>query len=1207
MELFYEPPTPTPFVNGMFLVYRLDFRTGFVRIRMFRNPDLTLGEPSVSAIGDLIIPFNGTIDQLRLGSGYSGFTGSAEFDEIRIACTWDAAVPVIADLPELSLSGVTVYERNEGQKLLQFSATLSEGSSTDVSVDYSTADSSALAGEDYEAMSGTLVIPAGETEGVIEVPMNGDYSLEPDESFTVNLSNPVEVSLSTVSVIGTILNDDNPEGWVVGHAGRLEGNSGDQKLIVYIGLNSIPTETVSVDYSTVDGTALAGEDYTAASGTITLQPGETWKSVEIMVHGDTLIEPHELFLVRLSNSSGPAIVSGEGLCHVGDDDSPISAGDWTELAKGGEPVPGHDGRFWSGVFNDNLISMNDFGDVAFVAESTDELGTNKETAIWLFMESLFIKVALIDGPAAEPFNELVHASFNDVKVSNARIVAFTSEYGLPTSSQVQSQNILRTNDAQDDSVSDVRWGWEFFTDAFGDGHPNEVGNHVHAGIFGQDDETVIDSNVHANASSFTAVVKLSNGDEILNLPFPTPDARPLSIPVNVRYGIGPKLDVGLQPELVELTGESGANSLNLIIPNANHSFEKNEIVREEDEVDGTRVDAISEAAQGITKVFAIVDENDPSEPGVFTKHLVSGDKDDFEGTAKSTRIPAEYRSPQRLFTTDVHQVFSSQTGPNHLTAVVYYSTESGDYFEAVKEGDADVSKLLGYLIENDYLDFLNETTAGKSVGQSIDMSTGEKRIAFTSGTGKMSNVASIDSSPMDVGSSRGRNIVLFRDGADNRGLGMAAMRDNPPMPMDPEVDFGDAPSSYGVAAHSVPEPKTLYLGGEVDREFVSQHSADAQADDSDATPDDEDGVIFRGPLVAGLVSTVEVTAAATGELDFWIDYNGDGDFDHQPLGGAVNEYAVDNIVGHPGGSYTVAAGPNQIRFLVPNNIVSGVSFARFRLSTGGALPPEDTLPPVAPPVGEVEDYRVQLFDLLPDFGDAPDTVETPRYPTLLANNGAYHLASVEDFFMGAAVDFEDDGKPDPNAAGDDADDGVDPTGNTNPDDEDGITFVTALVPGQASTINVLASVPPALTEGAKLDAWIDLNQDSDWSDAGEQVLSSATILDGNNLIEIQIPAEAVLGQTYARFRISRDGGLAPGGAATSGEVEDYAVELRATSPAVESITIEGEDIVIRWNGSEVLECAPNVTGPWEEVIGAGSPYHINPSDAPARYYRLRID
>ena len=150
-----------------------------------------------------------------------------------------------------------------------------------------------------------------------------------------------------------------------------------------------------------------------------------------------------------------------------------------------------------------------------------------------------------------------------------------------------------------------------------------------------------------------------------------------------------------------------------------------------------------------------------------------------------------------------------------------------------------------------------------------------------------------------------------------------------------------------------------------------------------------------------------------------------------------------------------------------------------------------------------------------DYGDAPD----PTYPTLAASDGARHV--VTGLFMGASADLEINGQPSATATGD--------TG-----DEDGVMFTSPIDPGQTATITVTAS------QAGLLDAWIDFNVDGDWGEANEQIFTSEVLAAGANNLMFSVPAGAARNTpTFARFRISTAGGLAPTGAAADGEVEDY--------------------------------------------------------------------
>ena len=168
-----------------------------------------------------------------------------------------------------------------------------------------------------------------------------------------------------------------------------------------------------------------------------------------------------------------------------------------------------------------------------------------------------------------------------------------------------------------------------------------------------------------------------------------------------------------------------------------------------------------------------------------------------------------------------------------------------------------------------------------------------------------------------------------------------------------------------------------------------------------------------------------------------------------------------------------------------------------------------------------------------DFGDAP-----APYPTLLDDDGARHAFSAA-LFLGECADAERDGRPAAAADGDDGAAGNPVVGTcASPgNDEDGVVFTSGLVAGAPATFAVTAAA------AGLLDAWIDWNADGDWDDTGEQVYASEALAAGANALAITVPADAVAGTTFARFRLSTAGGLAPTGLAADGEVEDHAVTV----------------------------------------------------------------
>jgi hypothetical protein len=108
---------------------------------------------------------------------------------------------------------------------------------------------------------------------------------------------------------------------VISNVTKKEGNSGVTSFSFPVTLSAAPLSTVTVDYATADGTAIAGLDYLSASGTVTFPVGVTAKTVTVSVLGNALLEPNETFYVNLSNPSANAYLGDtQGLGTIVNDD-----------------------------------------------------------------------------------------------------------------------------------------------------------------------------------------------------------------------------------------------------------------------------------------------------------------------------------------------------------------------------------------------------------------------------------------------------------------------------------------------------------------------------------------------------------------------------------------------------------------------------------------------------------------------------------------------------------------------------------------------------------------------------------------------------------------------------------------------------------------------------------------------------------------------
>ncbi len=223
-----------------------------------------------------------------------------------------------------------------------------------------------------------------------------------------------------------------------------------------------------------------------------------------------------------------------------------------------------------------------------------------------------------------------------------------------------------------------------------------------------------------------------------------------------------------------------------------------------------------------------------------------------------------------------------------------------------------------------------------------------------------------------------------------------------------------------------------------------------------------------------------------------------------------------------------------------------------------------------------------------DFGDLPS-----QYPTEMVNNAARHIID-NVTFLGALVDAESDGAPTTSALGDDTIDAI--------DDEDGVLFLTPIMPGESYTIAVLSSV-----NDTYLNAWIDFNNDGDFDDTGEQITSDEPLNAGLNTLNLTAPASTgPFGSTlYSRFRLSDNAGevTTPDGEAPNGEIEDYALLSLGDLIWLDDGSDGGIAGDGRQNGDE-----PPISGVRVELYlagqipGAVAPLAFTTTDDDGRYY-----
>jgi uncharacterized repeat protein (TIGR03806 family) len=229
-------------------------------------------------------------------------------------------------LPTLSIADSSVAEGDTGMAILVFDVTLSAPANGRVSATYSMSDGSAVVGADYAATTGTVVFSAGAMTKTISVDVVGDTVDEGNETLTITLSAPSGAMLARASATGTIIDDDSSTGPAlsIANSSTPEGDAGNSSLVFDVTLSAPAGGPVTATYSTSDGTAVAGSDYAATSGTVAFPAGVTTQTISVDVLGDSADEGDEAFTLSLSAPSGATLAQASATGTIIDDD--VSSG-----------------------------------------------------------------------------------------------------------------------------------------------------------------------------------------------------------------------------------------------------------------------------------------------------------------------------------------------------------------------------------------------------------------------------------------------------------------------------------------------------------------------------------------------------------------------------------------------------------------------------------------------------------------------------------------------------------------------------------------------------------------------------------------------------------------------------------------------------------------------------------------------------------------
>lgn len=226
------------------------------------------------------------------------------------------------DPVEIRVNNAQILEGDFGIKNMQFECLLSSPAEIDIHLDYQTIEGTALADEDYELSSGSIVFESGTLRKNISIPIIGDTLAEPDESFFLQLSNQSEGKLITPSATAWILDDDRTTSLIVPPSVFIEGDVGKKRLDVSFILEHELPDEARIGYFLEGGTATLGEDYTGGGGVLIFAPGSTIQTIQVEILGDELDELDEFFEITLLPPPHIEVVDPPVRIYIQDDDAP---------------------------------------------------------------------------------------------------------------------------------------------------------------------------------------------------------------------------------------------------------------------------------------------------------------------------------------------------------------------------------------------------------------------------------------------------------------------------------------------------------------------------------------------------------------------------------------------------------------------------------------------------------------------------------------------------------------------------------------------------------------------------------------------------------------------------------------------------------------------------------------------------------------------
>jgi hypothetical protein len=294
---------------------------------------------------------NGTIN-IPAGNSSDNITISLTDDsDVEIGETFSVIIssPNNATLGAITTSQVTITDDEsdptitivdnstvEGTTTANMVLQLSNPSAKTITVEYTVADATATGGSDYTAVAGVQTLNIAPNTQSLNIPISilTDSVDEDNETITVTLTSATNATIARAAGTLTIQDDDNQPSIVFNNF--TANSESDGTITVPVSLTAPTSRTVTANYETKSGTAVAGNDFAYQTGTITFQPNQSTTSFDLSLIDDQLKENTEQFTIDITSVSNATAPSSNPTVTIPDNDQlSISVSDNLTIASEG--------------------------------------------------------------------------------------------------------------------------------------------------------------------------------------------------------------------------------------------------------------------------------------------------------------------------------------------------------------------------------------------------------------------------------------------------------------------------------------------------------------------------------------------------------------------------------------------------------------------------------------------------------------------------------------------------------------------------------------------------------------------------------------------------------------------------------------------------------------------------------------------------------